>query len=152
VRQIDEPVEGLRRRDLLAAFEYVGQPCSLAARVVARRSRISVDPEYVYHVDAYESRLEAKLRYSIRGAKVFSLGLEMPGWDVDDVGPASVVDLKSVAVDEAGHLRIPLTQPTVGEVEITLRARRHHATAHQVGRGEGPALGRDPGCRAGPGL
>jgi hypothetical protein len=132
VRQIDEPVEALRRRDLLAAFEYVGQPCSLAARVVVRRSRISVDPEYVYYVDAYQSRLEARLRYSIRGAKVFALELGVPGWDIDEVGPANVVDLKSVVADEAGHVRIPLAQPTVGEVEITLRARLPHANSDEL--------------------
>ena len=49
--RIREADELLRQSDLLAAFEYVGQPCSLTARIVPRQPRISVDPEYVYYVD-----------------------------------------------------------------------------------------------------
>jgi hypothetical protein len=126
VRQIDEPVEALRRRDLLAAFEFVGQPCSLTARIAARRSRISVDPEYVCHVDAYASHLEAKLKYAVRGAKVFALEIDMAGWEVDEVGPPGLIDAKLSPGAEDGHLRLLLAQPTVGDFEIELRAHRPH--------------------------
>jgi len=128
VRQIDEAPEALRHRDLLAAFEYVGQPCSLTARVAPRRTRIVVDPEYIYHVDAQQTRLEARLKYSIRGAKVFSVDLDMPGWEIEEIGPSSLVDFESAVTGEDGPLRIPLQQPTAGDIEITLRARRPHAS------------------------
>jgi hypothetical protein len=130
VRQIDaaeEADERLRQSDLLAAFEYVGQPCSLTARIAPRQPRITVDPEYVYYVDAHQTVLAARLKYSVRGAKVFSLELDIPGWQVDEIGPASVVDLSSLAPGEDARTRIPLLQPTMGEVEITLRAQRQHA-------------------------
>jgi hypothetical protein len=127
VRQIDEPVEALQRPDLLAAFEYVGQPCALTARVAPRRTRVSVDPEYVYYVSAHETRLDARLKYSIRGAKAFSLDLDLHGWEVEDVGPASLIDARSIDIGDGSRLSIPLLQPTVGDVEITIRARRAHS-------------------------
>jgi hypothetical protein len=126
VRQIDEPVQSLQQRDLLAAFEYVGQPCSLTAQVVPRRTRIVVDPEYVFYVEAHQTRLEARLKYSIRGAKVFALSLDLPGWEIDQIGPPTLVDFESVTTDVDSQLRIPLLQPTVGDIEITLGARREH--------------------------
>jgi hypothetical protein len=131
VRQIDAAEEAdklLRQGDLLAAFEYVGQPCSLTARVVPRQPRIAVDPEYVYYLDARQTVLHARLKYSIRGAKVFSLELDLPGWQVDEIGPASVVDLSSLIPGEDARTRIPLVQPMMGDVEVTLRAHRSHAS------------------------
>jgi hypothetical protein len=131
VQQIDAAEEAddlLRQNDLFAAFEFVGQPCSLTARIVPRQPRITVDPEYVYLVDAHQTVLQARLKYSIRGAKVFSLELDLPGWQVDEIGPASVVDLSSVIPGEDARTRIPLLQPTMGEVEINLRAHRSHTS------------------------
>jgi hypothetical protein len=131
VRQIDgaEEADGvLRQSDLLAAFEYVGQPCSLTARIVARQPRITVDPEYVYYVDAHQTVLRARLKYSIRGAKVFSLELDLPGWQVDEMGPTSVVDLSSVISGEDARTRIPLVQAMMGDVEVHVRAHRSHAS------------------------
>ncbi|MEX2139291.1 MAG: hypothetical protein WD894_08525 [Pirellulales bacterium] len=127
VRQIDEPTEDLQRRDLLAAFEYVGQPYELTASVVPRQPRITVDPEYIYYVDAFQTKLEARLKYSIRGAKVFSLELDIPGWQVDEIGPASIVDLKSVVSGEDARMKLPFVEAMVGDVEITVRAHRSHS-------------------------
>ena len=125
---VDIADDVLRQSDLLAAFEFIGQPCSLAARIVPRQPRITVDPEYVYFVDERQTVLKARLKYSIRGAKVFSLELDLPGWQVDEIGPASVVDLSSVIPGEDARTRIPLLQPTMGEVEVNLRAHRSHAS------------------------
>lgn len=127
VRQIDEPSEALRRKDLFAAFEYVGQPCSLVARVVTRKTRTSVEPEYIYMVDANETRLDARLKYSIRGAKVFALEAHFSGWEIDEIGPSSAVDMKSTIIGEDSHCYITLAQPTMGEIELRVRARRSHA-------------------------
>ena len=76
VRQIDEPLPQLDRRGLLAVFEYVGRQCSLPARVAARETRISVEPEYVYHVDGYESALgrAIKIRHSRRKSLLARVG------------------------------------------------------------------------------
>jgi hypothetical protein len=128
VRQIDEPVTQLDRRGLLAAFEYVGRQSSLPVRVAPRRTHMSIEPEYVYYVDHYETRLEARLKYSIRGAKVFSLELDLPGWTIDEVGPSTIVDTKALAPGEDARLIVPLLEPTIGDVELTLKARRAHSS------------------------
>ncbi|MDZ4819053.1 MAG: hypothetical protein SGJ20_08780 [Planctomycetota bacterium] len=133
VRQIDEPAEALKRKDLLAAFEYVGQPFTLNARIVPRKTRVIVDPEYVFLVDATETRLQARLKYAVRGAKVFDFELEMPGWTIEEIGPANVVDSPMLVAGDESRIQLPLIQPTVGDVEITLTARRAHpANASQL--------------------
>ncbi len=129
VRQIDEAVDAFKRKDLFAVFEYVGQPCSILARVVPRKTRVTVDPELVYLVDANETVLEARLKYNVRGAKVFGFDLDLSGWDIDEIGPVGIVDLASLATGEDARLRIPLLQPSTGDIEITLRARRRHSVS-----------------------
>jgi hypothetical protein len=127
VRQIGTPAAELNRRDLVAAFEYLGQPYSLQARVSERRPRISVDPQYTYFLDAVETRLAARLKYSIRGAKVFSVDIDIPGWQVEEVGPPAIVDQKLLMIGEDARLRVPFVEPTMGDVEITIRATRAHS-------------------------
>ncbi len=67
------------------------------------------------------------MKYAIRGAKVFSLELDIPGWTVDEVGPPRIVDTKTLAPDEDARLIVPLLEPTSGDVEITIKARRAHS-------------------------
>jgi hypothetical protein len=125
VRQIDQLPESLRRKDLAAGFDYLTQPCSLTARLVPRRTRISVEPEYVLSVERDQVRLEGKLRYTVRGAKVFSLDVDMPDWQLDEVGPESVVAVDAVPMGASGpSCSIPLAQPSAGQFEVRLRAHR----------------------------
>jgi len=126
VRQVASLPAPLEVDSLAGAFEYLNQPCSLLARVVPRTSRVAVDPQYVFFVDPDEVRLQATLRYTVRGAKVFGLELALPGddWQIDEIGPANLVDLFGVAFDKLDPLSIPLLQPITGEVELTLRAHR----------------------------
>ncbi len=144
VRQIDELPDSFGESELLTGsdylFEYFTQPFSLAVRAVEVKTHVRVQPEYQIDVEGGRARLEATLRYTIGGAKAFELEVELPGWQLDEVGPDTVV-----AVDEAETLvsgdddlarederaeprtqvvSIPLEQPSTGEVEVTLRAHR----------------------------
>ncbi len=127
VRQVDDLPESLRRDDLTAGFEYFVQPCSLAARVVPQKTRVSVDPEYLLLVGEHRIHLRAKLKYKVRGAKVRSLEVDLPGWEVDDVGPVNLVNADAAVAGEDANLVIPLAQPTSGDFEITLEAHRELA-------------------------
>ncbi len=127
VRQVDDLPEILRRDDLTAGFEYFVQPCSLTTRVVPQKTRVSVDPEYVLLVGAQRAQLRAKLKYKVRGAKVRVLDVELPGWVVDDVGPANLVNTDAALPAEEASLSIPLAQPTSGDFELTLDAHREIA-------------------------
>ena len=60
-------VEPLPLAGVVAGFDYDAQPYSLTARLVPKRTRISVEPEYRLLLDADRVQLEAKLMYTIRG-------------------------------------------------------------------------------------
>ena len=125
VRQIDPLPEPLRNKDVVAGFDYVTQPFSLTARLVSKKTRITVEPEYLLLVEGDQVRLEAKLRYTVRGAKAFALELAMPDWQLDEVGPDSLVAVDGVPAETpGGAFSIPLVQPSVGQFDVRIRAHR----------------------------
>jgi hypothetical protein len=124
VTQVEDLAEVPRRDDLTAGFEYFAQPYSLAARVVPQRTRVRVQGEYVLQVGSEEVQLGAKLKYTIRGAKVRSLELALPGWEVDLVGPANLVNVDAAIPAQNGSLLIPLLQASSGDLELVLEAHR----------------------------
>lgn len=123
VRQVDQLPDFLRHENLAAGFEYFSQPCSLGVRVVPRQTRVSVDPEYLLLVDPDRVQLEARLKYTVRGAKVSALDVELPDWQLDEIGPDNLVAREGVA-GQNGVVSIPLVQPSMGQIEIVFRARR----------------------------
>jgi hypothetical protein len=123
-RQVDQIPESLRHDDVVACFEYMSQPFSLAARLVPRKSRVNVAPEYQLFVDRGQLRLEGKLTYTIRGAKVVALQVAMPGWELGEIGPDTLVAVDGITVDPAGTATIPLVQPTSGEITLQISAHR----------------------------
>jgi hypothetical protein len=119
VRQVDELPDSLRRENLVAGFEYYIQPYRLSASVVPQKTRTSVEQEYQVTVGAHQMQLLAKLKYNVRGAKLRTLKIELPGWKIDDVGPPAL----DAAVETDGSVcSIPLAQPAAGPFDITLRA------------------------------
>jgi hypothetical protein len=124
LRQVDEWPESLHYKDVLAGFEYFAHPCSLTARLVARNTHITAEPEYRLSIDPDQARLEATLKYTIRGAKTFALGVRLGDWMFDEVKPEHVVDVRGVAVNPAQTLSFPLQQPSTGQIELVVRAHR----------------------------
>jgi hypothetical protein len=124
IRQVDQLPEILRGTDVAAGFDYFTQPCSLTARLVAKKARINVEPEYLLLVDADQVRLEAKLKYTVRGVKTFALDVALPGWQLDEVGPENLVAVDGVATSPLGLCSIPLLQPSAGQFEVRIRAHR----------------------------
>jgi hypothetical protein len=132
VRQTDELPEALRRKDLVAGFEYFGQPNSLIARVVPRKTRVSVEPRYIYRVGPERTDLEARLKSSIRGARLFKLDVDLPGWELDTVAPDTAIDTNSLAIEPGGTIGMPLLSPAVSDLEVTIKAHRDHTSATKV--------------------
>ncbi len=130
--RVDELSGPLRPDDRTAAFEYFVQPYSLTARVVPQKTRIRVEPEYVLLIGSGECQLRARLKYTIRGAKVRSLEVDLSGWEVDNVGPATLVDVDALAPSQNHPFTIPLLQASSGELELTLEA--HQRMAPDAGR------------------
>ncbi|MDZ7619238.1 MAG: hypothetical protein U1E05_19745, partial [Patescibacteria group bacterium] len=138
VNRVDQLPEPLRKDDVVAGFEYSMQPALLQARLVPKTTRLSVRPEYVVLVGTERVDLRAKLRYSIRGAKVFALAVNLAGWQLDSLEPENLVALDGVKLDESGQLNMPLIQPTHGDLEITILA--HRAPAAAIGEGQPTAI------------
>jgi hypothetical protein len=124
VRQVDDVPGEFKSEYLVGTFEYSMQPCSLTARVMPRRTRVSVQPKYVITAGASESRLAADFKYTIRGAKVRALTVEMPGWEIDEIGPPALVNVDAAAIDDTSRFSIPLAQPTNGDLSLSITARR----------------------------
>jgi len=122
VRQTEQLPPSLLGEGLLAGFEYTSQPYSVRARLASQQVRVSVEPEYRLWVSAREVKLEGVLKCTIRGAKVQGLRVEMPGWELEEVGPETAAE--GAARMEGSFLEIPLKQPTGGHVELTMVARR----------------------------
>ncbi len=123
-RQIDQLPDVSRRGEVAACFEYSWPSFSLTARLRPRETRVSVDPKYILLVDRDQVRLEGTLTYRVRGGKVSSLEIGMPGWELGEVGPDSLVAVGGAKVDPAGVATIPLSQPASGEFELRLAARQ----------------------------
>ena len=121
-RRIDPPLSA-RRPGFVAAFAYDAQPARLPLRVLPRGSRVVIEPEYRYDVSTTRVALDARLRVSVRGAPVPRIIVALDGWDVDEVGPASVIDSAAVS-SEGGRLVIPFVQPLSGDAVVEIRCGR----------------------------
>lgn len=111
----------------IARFEYDAQPYSLQVQVVPRKTRLTVEPLYIVYVENQQLRLDATLKYKVRGAKTFSLEHNFDGWTIDRVGPDTLVQSESLLPERISPLTIPLIAaavPTSGEFEIKVQAHR----------------------------
>ncbi len=129
VRQTDELTGLIVGDDPTAVFEYSAQPYSLTARIKPQETRRRVEADYVVLVGSNEAELRARLKYTIRGAKVRTLEIDAPGWNVDLLGPGSLVNVDAVIAGQNNPLVIPLLQATSGEVEVNFEARQDIAGA-----------------------
>ncbi len=124
VRRVEAVPDALNREGMLAGFEYLGQPCSLTARIAPRDTVLGVDPEYLLEVNDDRIDLTANFQYTIRGAKAFALEIDFDKWVIDEIGPHSKVDLKGVVLEKRSPLSIPLWLPLTGEHLLTVKAHR----------------------------
>jgi hypothetical protein len=85
-----------RRREWAPAFDFSHQPCSLNVRLAPRKTRISVEPEYALLLGAEQAHLKARLKYNVRGGKLSALDIDLDGWQIDEVGPDSLVTLDGI--------------------------------------------------------
>jgi len=124
VRQVETVPESLPGGDYAATFEYVTQPCSLRARIVPSKTHLSVEPEYIVAIGAQRISLEGTLRYTVRGKQALLLEVAMAGWELDEVGPESVVAVDGADVGADGVLRVPLVAASARQVELEIKAHR----------------------------
>lgn len=123
-RMEDAPTADARGVRSLARFEYDAQPFSLQVQAVPRKTRVTVEPLYVVFVEDRQLRLEATLKYQVRGAKAYNVEYDFAGWTVDSVTSPNVkFQNNSVDTERVSPLAIPLTDAP-GEFVLNVKARR----------------------------
>ena len=126
VEQVERSPLATWDKEVAGTFQYHSQPFLLSVRVAPRRTRLSVEPQYVFSVNADHVSLQATLKYAARGAKVSSLEVRMPGWTIDDAGPYDkLVAMGGMAVDQTGLVSVALSEPTTGDFTLTLSAHQN---------------------------
>ncbi|GAB6166486.1 hypothetical protein JCM19992_24860 [Thermostilla marina] len=128
VRQVEELPNWQQEEELVAGFEYFGQPYSLTARVLPRATRITVTPDYRLDVSADQSTLSGTLKLDVRGAPATSIEIEIGDWVLDDLGPINLVAAEGVQADGGGVVTVPLLERASGELELSIRAHREHSS------------------------
>ena len=124
VRRVDQLPESLARQGSGGRLRVLRAALFAERRALAaKQTHISVEPEYLLLVDADQVRLDAKLKYTVRGAKVFDLQINLADWELDEVGPENLV-ADIVPAGAAGEFAIPLQQLSAGQFEVRLRAHR----------------------------
>ena len=73
-----------------------------------KETEVSVEPTYVLAIDANRVRLDAHLKYKIRGTGVYTVNVRLPGWRVSEVTPANLVDSPNLDLEKLEPLAIPL--------------------------------------------
>ncbi len=123
LRRVDPPA-AQREPGFVAAFAYDAQPAELALQIRPRRSRLVIEPEYRYDVSAARISVEGSLRVAVRGAPVNGIAVALdPAWNLEDVGPAGLVDAAAARVD-GGLVTIPFLQPLAGDAIVEFKATR----------------------------
>jgi hypothetical protein len=113
------------RTRVAARFEFVQRPYSLRMQVAQKETQTSVEPTYVLHVYSDQVRLEAMLKYRIRGPKAQGVHVELADWRVTGVGPESLIAQETLDTTSVSPLHVPLTslaQTESGEFTVRVEA------------------------------
>ncbi|MGD9127874.1 MAG: hypothetical protein PVH19_10905 [Planctomycetia bacterium] len=124
IRRVDRIPDSMNVKNPTVMFEYYSAPFLLQSQITPRRTRVSVEPKHIVHVGADQLQLESMFSYTIRGKEVLSLQLDLRGWELDKIGPETLVDANRITVSSQGLATIPLLSPTIGHVELKLEAHR----------------------------
>jgi hypothetical protein len=118
--------ESLRQK-LLARFEMTRRSYSLLMQVSSKDTQVSVEPVYQLYVDRHHVRLDATFKYRIRGASLYGLNVQLPGWQVTRIAPETAIDTESLELGKTDPLFIPLTSAAMtesGELILQLTAQQ----------------------------
>ena len=110
------------KQKVAARFEYPQKAFSLRIQVSQKETAVSVEPLYILHFDANRVRLDARLRYKVRGTGVSGVNLQLPGWRVLNVLPEHLIDSDTLDREKVDPLFIPLAPSALsGSDEFQLR-------------------------------
>ncbi|NOZ39895.1 MAG: hypothetical protein GXP24_06675 [Planctomycetes bacterium] len=111
---------------LLGQFRYARFPWQLVVYTSPRQKRVSVKPEYQLTFNSEEALLKIEYDYQFTGAKVFSLRINLQGWETTDtpVESGGLIDLNGDMETREGLLVLPLVDPEIQQLRLNLNLRK----------------------------
>lgn len=122
--RIDELPAEIRREDLVAGFEYFGPAVSLPATIERRVSRTQVATTHYLQVSPERLNLTTTLPIRVSGAKIFQLEIDLSGWSLDAIEPATLMDENEIVLGGSESVTIPFAKGISGNTRLTLKAHR----------------------------
>ncbi|MCL2306086.1 MAG: hypothetical protein FWC43_12150, partial [Planctomycetaceae bacterium] len=118
------------RGETQVRYVYSTQPFSLEAMVTLPQTRISVKPEYQVLLEKGQILLRGKVQVGVSGSKTNQLKWNFSNWQLEEIGPSTLVDSYGVIMEEGGDnqkngtMTIPLRSRLDGTMELSFAASR----------------------------
>lgn len=111
---------------ILGNFRYARFPWQLVLFTSPRQRRITVEPTYQLSVNSDEARLNVEYDYELTGAQVFSLRVNLRGWDRTEapVESGGAIDPNSVIETHDDRLVLRLVDPSTTSFKVKLSLRK----------------------------
>ena len=114
--------ESLGDANLIAKFEYYRQPAQLPIRIYKKETRVSVQPAYLIDVQPTQVKLDATLKFRVRGAPASDIDCDFSGWKVTSIGEPGLIREDAIRIGEVSPLRIPLKTARRGDFTVKITA------------------------------
>ena len=110
----------------ISAYRFTSSGYAATVRTGVVEPRVNLQQLWVLKADQEALQLQGRLLYDIERAGVFSVALSLPaGWEIDDLGPANVVDDFEVQGEDAARTLVAtLRKETTGRLQLDLRLRQ----------------------------
>ena len=111
---------------ILGQFRYPRFPWQLVVHASPRQKRVSLKPEYNLTISSEEARLEVEYNYQFTGAQIFSLHVNLQGWDLTDapIESGGLINTDGVVETREGRLVLPLVDPATQQLRLNLSLRK----------------------------
>ncbi len=111
---------------ILGQFRYPRFPWQLVVHASPRQKRVSLKPEYDLTFSSEEARLEVEYNYQFTGAQIFSLHVNLQGWDLTDapIESGGLINTDGVVETREGRLVLPLVDPATQQLRLSLSLRK----------------------------
>jgi hypothetical protein len=113
-------------RGIAAVFEYWGAAPELRVQVHPLEPRIQADPLHELEITASGVRLNSRITFLVDRAPAMDLAVDLADFEIDDLGPAELIDQTALQLQQRSPFRIRLKQPMQGRFEIEIQAHRTH--------------------------
>jgi len=118
----------------LSNFAYTRFPWTLEAHTLERQLRVNVKPQYEMQLKQGEANLKVLFEYQFAGAKTFAVRIDMRGWELSDspIESAGAVDEEKIFEKPGGLLVLPLVNPDMERLRLSMTVRRSVPLGHQT--------------------